>query len=145
MSLIKKIIKKIIEYLGIRKSFFYTKFIRMRRGHENISHLLKKDRADRFAQIYDDGVWLFEENAESLSGTGSEIAYTKNLCCELPKLLTELRIDCLLDVGCGDHPFKGRINNLVGIDPYNDCADYMVDILDYKVPAGSHDYIVHLV
>jgi hypothetical protein len=50
----------------------------------------------------------------------------------------------VLDVGCGYHPFKGRINNLVGIDPYNDCADYMVDILDYKVPAGSHDYIVAL-
>lgn len=47
----------------------------------------------------------------------------------------------VLDVGCGYHPFKGRINNLVGIDPYNNCADYMVDILDY---VGSHDVIVAL-
>jgi hypothetical protein len=47
----------------------------------------------------------------------------------------------VLDVGCGYHPFKGRINNLVGIDPYNNCSDYMVDILDY---AGSHDIIVAL-
>ena len=39
----------------------------------------------------------------------------------------------VLDVGCGYHPFKGRIPNLVGIDPYNNCADYEVDILDYKV------------
>jgi hypothetical protein len=47
----------------------------------------------------------------------------------------------VLDVGCGYHPFKGRINNLVGIDPYNNCADYMVDILDY---VGEHDVIIAL-
>ena len=47
----------------------------------------------------------------------------------------------VLDVGCGYHPFKGRISNLLGIDPYNNCADYMVDILDY---VGSHDVIIAL-
>jgi len=47
----------------------------------------------------------------------------------------------VLDVGCGYHPFKGRISNLLGIDPYNSCADYMVDILDY---VGSHDVIIAL-
>lgn len=50
----------------------------------------------------------------------------------------------VLDVGCGYHPFKGRIKNLVGIDPFNNCADYMVDILDYKVKPGSHDHIIAL-
>lgn len=50
----------------------------------------------------------------------------------------------VLDVGCGYHPFKGRIPNLVGIDPYNSAADYMVDILDYRVPAGTHDHIIAL-
>ena len=50
----------------------------------------------------------------------------------------------VLDVGCGYHPFKGRIDNLVGIDPYNNCADYMVDILDYKVKSASHDHIIAL-
>jgi hypothetical protein len=47
----------------------------------------------------------------------------------------------VLDVGCGYHPFKGRINNIVGIDPYNNCADYMVDVLEYT---GSHDVIIAL-
>ena len=47
----------------------------------------------------------------------------------------------VLDVGCGYHPFKGRIHNLVGIDPYNNCADYMVDILDY---VGTHDVVIAL-
>ena len=50
----------------------------------------------------------------------------------------------VLDVGCGYHPFKGRINNIVGIDPYNNCADYEVDILDYKVKPKSHDVIIAL-
>lgn len=47
----------------------------------------------------------------------------------------------VLDVGCGYHPFKGRIDNIVGIDPYNNCADLMVDILDYR---GQHDIIIAL-
>lgn len=50
----------------------------------------------------------------------------------------------VLDVGCGYHPFKGRIPNLIGIDPYNDCADYEVDILEYKVKPESHDHIIAL-
>jgi len=52
--------------------------------------------------------------------------------------------ESVLDVGCGYHPFKGRINNIVGIDPYNNCADYEVDILDYKVKTESHDVIIAL-
>ena len=50
----------------------------------------------------------------------------------------------VLDVGCGYHPFKGRIPNLVGIDPYNNCADYEVDILEYRVKPASHDHIIAL-
>jgi len=49
----------------------------------------------------------------------------------------------VLDVGCGYHPFKGRIQNLVGIDPYNNCADFEVDILDYKVNQ-KYDHILAL-
>ena len=50
----------------------------------------------------------------------------------------------VLDVGCGFHPFRDRIKNITGIDPYNNCADYMVDILDYKVKPASHDHIIAL-
>lgn len=50
----------------------------------------------------------------------------------------------VLDVGCGYHPFKGRIQNLVGIDPYNNCADFEVDILEYKVKSASYDHILAL-
>jgi SAM-dependent methyltransferase len=53
--------------------------------------------------------------------------------------VNKLNPERVLDVGCGYHPFKGRINNIVGIDPYNDAADYEVDILEYRV---NHQYDV---
>jgi len=58
--------------------------------------------------------------------------------------INKLEPESVLDVGCGYHPFKGRIQNLVGIDPYNDQADYEVDILEYKVKPESHDVIIAL-
>lgn len=51
---------------------------------------------------------------------------------------------CVLDVGCGYNQFKSRIPNLTGIDPYNNCADYQIDILDYRVNMGQHDHIIAL-
>ena len=60
---------------------------------------------------------------------------------ELAEEINKLNPERVLDVGCGYHPFKGRINNLIGIDPYNNCADYEVDILEYKV---KHQYDVIL-
>jgi hypothetical protein len=60
---------------------------------------------------------------------------------QLADEINQLNPKSVLDVGCGYHPFKGRINNIVGIDPYNNCADYMVDILDY---VGVHDVIIAL-
>jgi hypothetical protein len=63
---------------------------------------------------------------------------------ELAEEVNKLNPKKVLDVGCGYHPFKGRINNIVGIDPYNNCADYQVDILDYKVKPGSHDVVIAL-
>lgn len=38
----------------------------------------------------------------------------------------------VLDIGCGYNEFKGKIPNLIGIDPYNTNADYEVGIIDYK-------------
>jgi hypothetical protein len=58
---------------------------------------------------------------------------------ELAEEINKLNPERVLDVGCGYHPFKGRITNLVGIDPYNNCADYEVDILEYRV---KHQYDV---
>jgi SAM-dependent methyltransferase len=46
--------------------------------------------------------------------------------------VNSLRPRKVLDVGCGYNEFKGKIDNLVGIDPYNDKADLKVSTLQYK-------------
>ena len=48
----------------------------------------------------------------------------------------------VLDVGCGYNPFKPRIQNLTGIDKFNNSADYMVDILEYNVEPNTYDAVI---
>jgi len=48
----------------------------------------------------------------------------------------------VLDVGCGYNQFKPRILNLIGIDKFNNSADYMVDILEYNVEPESYDAVI---
>ena len=50
------------------------------------------------------------------------------------KLIDEvnnLKPRAVVDVGGGYNEFKGKIENLIGIDPYNKHADLQVGILDY--------------
>ena len=54
-----------------------------------------------------------------------------------------LKPRAVLDVGCGYNEFKGRIDNLVGIDPYNDKADLQVSTLEYKTDT-KYDVILCL-
>ena len=46
-------------------------------------------------------------------------------------------------MGCGYNEFKGKINNLIGIDPYNERADVQVGILDYNAQ-NNFDVIICL-
>tara|TARA_R100001079_G_C4437090_1_gene146960 strand:- start:310 stop:975 length:666 start_codon:yes stop_codon:yes gene_type:complete len=46
--------------------------------------------------------------------------------------VNNLKPRAVLDVGCGYNEFKGRINNIIGIDPYNKNADLQVGTLEYK-------------
>jgi hypothetical protein len=39
----------------------------------------------------------------------------------------------VLDVGCGSNPFKGKIKNLIGVDPAYDQADYKMTIDKFKI------------
>jgi hypothetical protein len=91
------------------------------------------DRTDRRYLM-----WFFSEvwkpRTEQYHWTGYRIA--EEICRQNPRRV--------LDVGCGYNPFKGRIPNLIGIDPYNNCADFMVDILDYHVEPASHDHVIAL-
>jgi hypothetical protein len=38
----------------------------------------------------------------------------------------------VLDVGCGENPFKGKIKNLVGIDPAFEESDFKVSLEEFK-------------
>ena len=46
--------------------------------------------------------------------------------------VNSLKPRAVLDVGCGYNEFRGKIDNLTGIDPYNERADLLVSTLDYK-------------
>ena len=46
--------------------------------------------------------------------------------------VNNLKPRAVLDVGCGYNEFKGKINNLIGIDPYNNKADLEVGTLQYR-------------
>ena len=38
----------------------------------------------------------------------------------------------VIDIGCGYNEFKGKINNLIGVDPYNTKADFKSDIISFN-------------
>lgn len=40
-------------------------------------------------------------------------------------------MDHVIDIGCGDNPFKGKIKKLVGVDPANPKADVISTIEDF--------------
>jgi hypothetical protein len=51
------------------------------------------------------------------------------------KLIDEvnaLKPRSVLDIGCGYNEFKGKVDNLIGLDPYNNRADIKCKITDYK-------------
>ena len=70
---------------------------------------------------YFSGVWQDEDFA-NLKYSGYQLVDYVN--SKKPKRV--------LDVGCGFNRFKGKIDNLWGIDPYNDAADHKISLEDYK-------------
>jgi SAM-dependent methyltransferase len=90
------------------------------------------DLSERYIKRFFSEIW--KPRTDEFSFTGWQLADEIN----------KLNPQKVLDVGCGYHPFKGKIPNLIGIDPYNTCAEYQVDILNYKVKPASHDVIIAL-
>jgi hypothetical protein len=90
------------------------------------------DLSERYISRFFGEMW--KPRTDDYSHTGWQLADEIN----------KLNPKNVLDVGCGYHPFKGRIQNLIGIDPYNNMADFQVDILEYKVRPESHDVIIAL-
>ena len=57
--------------------------------------------------------------------------------------VNSLKPRSVLDIGCGYNEFKGKINNLVGLDPYNNRADIQCKIADYRT-TEKYDVILAL-
>jgi hypothetical protein len=55
---------------------------------------------DVFTKIYEENSW---GSAESVSGPGSTIEYTKNIVEEIPRLVSRLGVERVLDAPCGDY------------------------------------------
>lgn len=92
---------------------------------------ITKDLSERYTDRFFREIWKPHTDDYKFSGW------------QIVELVNSMNPEAVLDVGCGYHPFKGRIKNIVGIDPYNDCADYQVDILDYKVNT-KYDAVIAL-
>lgn len=87
--------------------------------YENIGQLV--DRIDdKVLENYFANVWQGEMSKYKYSGPA--------LIDEINKLKPRR----VLDIGCGYHEFKGKIDNIFGIDPYNKKADLCVSLLEYQ-------------
>ena len=118
LTQVKEYIKNVIAKTGLFHTRAYILY-RLVRGRENITHLLQKKRANRFSKIYETGTWLNGRNSGSLSGSGSEVLNTGKIREELPKILAQLRVASLLDIGCGDWNWMRHIElpcKYIGVD-----------------------------
>jgi hypothetical protein len=130
-----------------------------RASPKDVAHL---DIKSKFAKVYEDNVF---GGAESRSGEGSNLAQTRVIREEIPKLLAELKIGTLLDAPCGDWNWMRVIKlgstRYVGVDivapiieknkaQYSSewvkfvCADIINDDLPKADMIFSRDCLVHL-
>lgn len=58
--------------------------------------------------------------------------------------VNNLKPQSVLDVGCGYNPYKGKIDNLVGIDPFNTKADVQQNVVQYQYFNQDKQYDVVL-
>jgi hypothetical protein len=49
----------------------------------------------------------------------------------------------VIDVGCGYNEFKGKIHNLIGIDPWNHRADIQTSVVNF-IPEEKYDVAICL-
>lgn len=78
-----------------------------RRFAEHAAELTSLDLAARFTRMYETNLW---EDAESRSGSGSNLAATARVRAQLPALLRQLGVRRLLDVPCGDFHWMAHVD-----------------------------------
>lgn len=85
-------------------------------------------------ELYFEKYWKSQSNNFEFSGDGLE------------KRVNALNPQSVLDVGCGYNYWKGKINNLIGLDPYNSAADLKMHLYEYinLNPNVQHDVVLCL-
>jgi len=81
---------------------------------------LCKQIDDRVLNVYFSQIWQAETKKYKYSGLS------------IVDEVNDMNPEAVIDIGCGYNEFKGKINNLIGIDPYNKRADVKDTILTYK-------------
>lgn len=130
-------VKEVIRHVMYRAGLF-SLLQRRRQGRGYITtHLESADRADRFGEIYAQGVWRHAESQASASGLGSELAATAGIRQQLPEILRELGIETLVDVGCGDWTWMSEIEL-----PYSYLGlDIVGSVIERNIEAFSNEHV----
>jgi SAM-dependent methyltransferase len=117
MSNIKRLIKNIP---GIK--FSWNLFAEYR--------LSKLDTESRFTNIYNQNSW---GDADSLSGTGSNLAATEVIRYSIEKLITNYNIKTILDIPCGDFYWMKAVE-------MNDIKYIGADIVKPLIDVNNKEY-----
>ena len=99
-------------------------------GFSNIGELVDKIDNEVLARYFGE-VWQPEMKKFKYSGL------------KLVDEVNALKPRNVIDIGCGYNEFKGKIDNLVGLDPYNSKADIQCKIADY-VTSEQYDVVLAL-
>lgn len=112
-------VKEIIRH-GLYRTGAYRLLDKLRRLNRfETAHLDDRDRRRRFEKIYELGVWIQDKDQVSASGLGSELETTTRVRSSLTRLLEDLKVQTLVDVGCGDWTWMSQVElpcDYLGLD-----------------------------
>lgn len=132
--------KEVVRHILYRSGMFsLLAWSRQRRGFIT-EHLASGDRTKRFDEIYERGVWRHSDSQMATSGLGSELAATEIIQHEIPGMLTELGVENLVDLGCGDWTWMSQIQlscRYLGLDIVQAVVDrnqarYGSDVVEFR-------------
>lgn len=116
----------------LRRSPIYRPYVRWKLATSTVA------REEHFTGFWRDNVW---GDAESRSGSGSNLEVTAPLRAALPLLLRDLGVRSLLDVPCGDF-FWMRHVDLTGVDYTGaDIVGSMIDELNRDHSAANVRFV----
>lgn len=114
--------------LQIKKRISYQKMLKL------------SDPKERFSEIHKNNLW---SSSESVSGTGSEIAYTEALRRWLIANIQQLRVKDFVDAPCGDFNWMKLVTSNVDINYIGlDIVDSLISKNKSKYGAPNIDFRV---